>query len=110
MQGQIDILKERAIPIKVFPAEVEVPGRDGNRVHWLTVGKWCTRGISGIVLESVVIGNQRCTTKEAYSRFVEAVTRAANGERLQQAIGGRSRRQRDAAVRRAVEELIAGRA
>jgi hypothetical protein len=105
MQGQIDILKERPIPIKDFAAEV--PGRDGKPIHWITLGQWCRRGVRGIVLESVVVGNQRCVTRESYARFVEAVTRAANGESPQLAVGGRTRPELNRAVRESVDKLTA---
>lgn len=50
---------------------------------------------------------RRCTSIEAVARFIEAVTRAADGERPVQAIATRTRRQRDRDVKKACGELIA---
>ena len=105
MIGQIDPLSEKPIPIKVFCKDV--PGRDGKSIHWMTLGRWCRQGIRGVVLESLLVGNQLCTTHAAFARFVEAVTRAANGERPIQAIGSRTRREKNRAVRDALAELAA---
>jgi hypothetical protein len=92
MHGQIDLLSEKPIPIKVFSKEV--PGRDGKPVHWITLGRWTRQGLRGVVLESLVIGNQRCVTRESFARFVEAVTARANGEpRPAQTVPHRSRRE-----------------
>jgi hypothetical protein len=99
----IDIQAEKLIGLD--EAARLIPGRDGGTVHPFTVGLWTRRGKKGVILESMLAGPRRCTSVQAIQRFLEAVTRAANGERPQQAIGRRSRRQRDAAVRRAVEEL-----
>ncbi len=104
MQGQIDILSERPIPIKAFAQEV--PGTKGA-IHWMTLGRWCRPpGLHGVVLESVIIGNQRCVTRESYARFVEAVTRARNGNRPAMAISGRTRREKNKAVRDAIADLV----
>ena len=105
MQGQIDLLSERAIPIKVFAQEV--PGCNGQPIHEKTIGHWTRRGLHGVVLESVIIGNQRCVTRESYARFVEAVTKARNGERPVQAIAARTRREKARAVKAAMAELEA---
>jgi hypothetical protein len=107
MQGNIDTFTEELIPIKDLAREL--PGQSGKPVHWMTVGRWCRDGLRGIFLESVNVGNQRCTTRQAWARFVEAQTRVVDaGEPAQQPIPvkpGRSRRQAAAAVRDAVAEL-----
>jgi hypothetical protein len=110
MQGAIDLSCETPIPIKQAPATIPIPGRDGQPVHWMTVGHWCRRGLHGVVLESVIVGNQRCVTREAYFRFVERVTTAAsaNGQPQEgRPIATRTRRQTAAAVKKGIAEFDA---
>ena len=100
MQGQIDTPTQHYIPIKVLAREI--PGRNGQPIHWMTFGRWCRPpGLGGFVLESAIIGNQRCVTRNSLARFIQAVTRAADGERPVQAIASRraSRRTRPSARR-----------
>lgn len=101
----IDIRSERLIGLD--EAAQMIPGRDGGTVHPFTVGLWTRRGKRGVILESVLAGPRRCTSIEALARFLEAVTRAANGEQKPQAIASRSRRQAAKAVRQAALELAA---
>ena len=102
----IDTTTQRYIPIKVLAKEI--PGRNGESIHWMTVGRWCRPpGLRGIVLESAIIGNQRCVTREALEKFIEQVTRAANDDRPVQAIATRSRREKNKAVRDSIAELAA---
>jgi|SRR5208337_1561199 len=106
MQAQTDTPTERHVPIKVLAKEI--PGRNGRSLHWMTLGRYCRPpGLSGIVLPSVIIGGQRCVTRESYARFVEAVTRARNGNRPMQAIATRTRREKNKAVRDSIAELAA---
>ena len=37
MQGQIDTPTQRHIPIRVLAQEI--PGRNGEPIHWMTVGR-----------------------------------------------------------------------
>jgi len=104
MQAQIDL--SQYVPIKTLSKEI--PGQKGQSLHWMTLGRWCRPpGLRGVVLESAMIGNQRCVTREALTKFIEAVTRAADGERPLQAIATRSRREKNKAVRDSIAELAA---
>ena len=108
MQGQIDptATLAKAIPIKVLAKEI--PGRNGRSLHWMTLGRWCRpSGLRGIVLPSVIIGNQRCVDRDDLARFIEAVTRAADGERPVRAIATRTRREKNKAIRDSIAELAA---
>ena len=60
----IDIETEEMVPITRSP--MHIPGRP----HISTVVRWCTRGVRGLVLESVIVGGRRFTSVEALSRFV----------------------------------------
>ena len=69
-----------------------------------TVWRWSRRGVRGISLETFSVGTRRYTTEEAFERFVQATTAAANGEQL--AIS-RTNRQHLSGVERAEQELAA---
>jgi hypothetical protein len=66
-----------------------------------TVWRWALRGCRGARLETFSVGAKRFTTLEAFARFVDATTAAANGEAVQ----SRTNCQRAASVRRAEEAL-----
>lgn len=100
----IDIQTEQLIGLD--EAAKLFPGRDGGSVHKFTVGLYARRGKLGVRLETVLAGPRRCTSIEAVARFIEAVTRAADGERPVQAIATRTRRQRDRDLKEACGELI----
>lgn len=40
--------------------------------------RWSVTGCRGVVLETIVVGARRFSSREAVERFVEATTRAAN--------------------------------
>lgn len=48
-----------------------------SNVNLSTVWRWATRGVRGVVLESLRIGGKRFTTEEAFVRFANALTRAS---------------------------------
>lgn len=74
----IDTSIEQAIPLSL--AAREIPNRRGSRgVNVATVWRWMQRGIRGIKLETILIGGQRMTTREAMRRFFAATTAAADG-------------------------------
>jgi hypothetical protein len=45
-------------------------------VHLSTVWRWCLRGVRGIRLEAISIGQRRYTTLPAYERWISRI----NGE------------------------------
>lgn len=49
-----------------------------------SVWRWVTRGVKGVRLESYSRAGRRCTSREAFARFIEATTRAACGDRHSQ--------------------------
>lgn len=69
----------------------------------VTVWRWTTRGVRGVKLETYCVGNRRYTTEEAWGRFVERTTAAANGE----PIPARTVRERSRAIDCAERELEA---
>jgi hypothetical protein len=44
--------------------------RRGKRPHVSCLYRWTTAGCRGVVLESVMVGGTRCTSREALARFI----------------------------------------
>ena len=72
-------------------------------VHVATVWRWATKGVKGILLETLVVGGFRKTSREAVERFIACTTAAANGED----VPSRTSKQREAAIQAAERELDA---
>jgi hypothetical protein len=84
-----------------------IPGRSpGRRVSVNTIWRWCTRGVHGVRLRSVLLGGRRCTTRPWLQEFTEVITAAAEppGPAVPEV---RTQRQRRGAAERAAEELRA---
>lgn len=47
-------------------------------VNVATIWRWCTKGVRGVRLESLVIGGRRVTTEEAFERFIAATNPEAS--------------------------------
>lgn len=91
----VDFLKEQRLSL------TELARQEGVAVP--TPWRWSKRGVNGVVLETFNIGGRRYTTQEAFQRFVERSTVAANGEPA--APTTRTSRQREAAISQAEAEL-----
>jgi hypothetical protein len=48
--------------------------RRGKRPHISCLYRWTTTGCQGVILESVMVGGTRCTSREAVGRFIMCVT------------------------------------
>jgi len=72
----------------MLPREVcrMFPGRSGKGIALCTVMRWMLKGRKGHKLESLLVGGQRYTTREAVGRFLSKLNRGAKH---------RTRRQRD---------------
>lgn len=98
----IDISSEQMVPVNQVPAHL--PGR----THCSTIWRWVNKGVRGQRLETVMIGGIRYTSLESLQRFVEATTRAANGDAPDdEAPRPRSARQRQKAIKAAETKLAA---
>lgn len=65
----------REVPIRLNQARSLKPlQRDGKRPDLTTLYRWATRGVRGVVLETVQVGASRCTTAEAVTRFIERLS------------------------------------
>lgn len=45
--------------------------RAGRKPHVSTLYRWASRGLRGVVLETIQIGGTTCTTEEALQRFFD---------------------------------------
>ena len=66
----IDVQSETLIPLNRARDLAWFRGRSGGRISADAVRRWALRGLRGIQLESLRIGNTRYTTKEATLRFL----------------------------------------
>jgi hypothetical protein len=62
------------LPEETLVALADVPRllprrRGGKTPHVATAYRWSTRGLRGIVLETIQVGGTRCTSREALARF-----------------------------------------
>jgi hypothetical protein len=57
-----------------------VRDKTGRKTHLATLHRWALRGCRGRRLESVLIGRQRMTSREALQRFFEAGAQPADIE------------------------------
>ncbi len=102
----IDITSEKLISLD--EAAKLLPGKNGGTVHPGTVQLYARRGKLGVLLETVLGGPRRCTSKEAVARFIEAVTAASGGKSPYHArIAGRTKAETARAARQALRDLEA---
>lgn len=73
----INIDSDRLIPLSQVPKYLEK--RTGKRPNTATIFRWRQRGISGIRLESVLIGGRSYTSVEALERFCSLAELARHG-------------------------------
>ena len=57
------------IPLREVPDHLPRLRR-GKRVHISTIHRWATRGVRGVVLETVRVGGTLCTTPEMLAGFL----------------------------------------
>lgn len=71
----IDVTRESVLSFAKAAGFVgELQGR--KRIAVQTLWRWATKGCSGVVLETILVGGCRCTSKEALQRFFAALTAA----------------------------------
>lgn len=68
-----------------------LPKRNGKAVHLSACYRWMRSGLSGIRLETVLVGGQRFTSREALNRFWHRVTAVRDGIPVENAIIATSR-------------------
>lgn len=70
----IDIRSEK--PLSLKEAAKSLPPIDGKRPHISTIWRWCRKGVRGVTLEYVRVGNRVCTSSGALARFVNKLAAA----------------------------------
>ena len=71
----IDIASERPIPLT--QATIHLPRRRrGRKAAVSTLHRWATRGLRGVVLETIRIGGTKCTSLQALQRFFDNLSAA----------------------------------
>lgn len=91
----VDFLNEQRLTL------TELARQEGVSVP--TPWRWANRGVRGVVLETFSIGGRRFTTAEAFRRFVERSTAAAQGTATTPPV--RTNRQREASIKQAEAAL-----
>jgi len=87
--------RERETPITLSKAAAGLPGSDkSGAICSLTIWRWATKGLRGVKLETLCIGNQRYTTREAVQRFIDSLTAVRNELVSPDAVERRRRRGR----------------
>jgi hypothetical protein len=80
----IEIDKEDLVLLSDTPKIL--PKRNGKAVHLSACYRWMRQGLSGVRLETVLIGGQRFTSKQALNRFWHRVTAVRDGVPVEKAI------------------------
>ncbi|MBN8600539.1 MAG: DUF1580 domain-containing protein [Planctomycetes bacterium] len=80
----IEIDKENLVLLSEVPKIL--PKRNGKAVHLSACYRWMRSGLSGVRLETVLVGGQRFTSKEALNRFWHRVTAVRDGVPIEKAI------------------------
>ena len=55
--------------LSLTDAAKTLPKIDGKRPHTSTLWRWCRKGLRGVRLEYIRLGNRICTSADALSRF-----------------------------------------
>jgi hypothetical protein len=105
----IDVGLETTITLAQAAAE-QPCRREGKRVSTVTIWRWATRGVKGIVLETLQTPSGRVTSREALQRFFTALAesrQASSGSaRPAPPLGRRSPSRRERDNKRAESQLI----
>jgi hypothetical protein len=85
MEGyMIDLATEEVVPLdqlpELIPALRSLNG-EPKRLALSTIYRWTAAGCRGVVLESIQLGNTRCSSLAAYRRFCQRLTEARDSRR-----------------------------
>ncbi len=75
--SMIDLAAETLIPLRDVPRHLPTRS-NGKRIHISACYRWMSRGVKGVVLESLRIGGSTYTSREALQRFAERLGAASN--------------------------------
>lgn len=82
----------------------QLPTVNGRRIHKHTPYRWASRGVAGVILDTVQVGGIRCTSETALQRFFAEVDKA-RAARRKQPVPVRSAAAYSRAAERAGEQL-----
>ncbi len=71
----LNILVEDVIPLSDVAGEIP-----GYKVHSTTVWRWHRRGVRGVKLEVVIVGNSICPSRQAVIRFLQRINQKSPTE------------------------------
>jgi len=80
----IEIEKENLVLLSEVPKIL--PKRKGKAVHLSACYRWMRSGLSGVRLETILVGGQRFTSTQALNRFWARVTAVRDGIPVDKAI------------------------
>ncbi len=100
----IDIDKGTLVSLRQVPRHLP-PRANGKRVHISAVYRWASRGVKGVVLESVKLGGTTYTTIEALQRFADRLSEVRNARNPRPGRTLTRERQLEQARRRLDDEL-----
>ena len=69
-----NLLEENYFLLNDLPEHA--PQRRGKKIAISTIYRWVTHGLRGVKLETAYVGGIRYTSKQAFDRFVQAITNA----------------------------------
>lgn len=69
----IEITKEQVITL-ADAARLLPRRRAGRKPHVSTIHRWASRGLKGILLETLAVGGTTCTSVEALQRFFDSLS------------------------------------
>ena len=86
-----DLLPLSSVPnLKWLPRR-----RRGAKLSYTCLWRWTTRGVAGVVLQTVRVGGTPCTTESDLRKFFVEVAAAKRGEKQTQIIRTPARRARE---------------
>jgi hypothetical protein len=104
MVSMVDITNETLIPLREAPGHL--PKRpNGKRLHVSACYRWITRGVRGVVLESIRIGGTTYTSLEALQRFGDRLSSAPLPDHDKAPAPQSRQREIERAARRVASEL-----
>ena len=84
------------IPLSSVPGLRWLPRRRrGAKLSYTCLWRWATKGVAGVVLETVRVGGTPCTTESDLRHFFAEVAAAKRGERAFQSVRTPARRARE---------------
>ena len=75
-ESTIDFQRETLLGV-TEAAGILPASRGGKRIHISTLHRWASRGLRGVVLETIRVGGRRYTSTEALQRFFDRLSTGA---------------------------------